>query len=133
MCAHTEKAFSSPEKTPWTQVYLFRPLLSGGRRAEASFPIISQGKDRGLSEVEDLHFSILYIPLVPQLTWLLRGWGTCIAGKWNGDKAYGEDRGGEGKGIIAVGEGGLQWAAPLPLHPPFPDYCWVEESGRGRV
>lgn len=99
---HTEKAFSRPEKTPWTQAYLFRPLFSGGTQAEARFPIIPQGKDRGLSEMEDLHFSILYIPLVPQLTWLLRGWGTshrgtCIAGKWNGDKAYGEDKGGEGE------------------------------------
>lgn len=47
-----------------------------------------------LSGLEDPDLSIL---MVPQLTWLLRGWGTghensCIAGEENGGKAYGEDR-----------------------------------------
>lgn len=41
--------------------------------------------------------------------------GICIAGEWNGDKAYGEERD-EGKGIIAAGEGDLRRAAPLSLH-----------------
>lgn len=51
----------------------------------------------GLSGMEELHLRTLYIPLVPQLTYWLKGQGmshkgTCIAREWNGDKAYGDDR-----------------------------------------
>lgn len=57
--------------------------------------------------------SIIHILLVPQLTWLLRGWGTghegtCIAGGQNRGKAYGEDWEIKGKGIIATGKGNFQ-------------------------
>lgn len=53
-------------------------------------------------------------------SWLLGAWrtshrGACIAGEWNGNKAYGEERD-EGKGITAIGEGGLRRAALLFLH-----------------
>lgn len=55
-------------------------------------------------------FSLL---LAPQLTCLLRGWGTghegtCIAGGQNRGKAYGEDREIKGKRILAAGKGDLQ-------------------------
>lgn len=43
--------------------------------------------------------------------------GTCIAGEWNGAKAYGEGRGDEGEDGTAAGEGGLPGAAPLFLRP----------------
>lgn len=53
-------------------------------------------------------------------SWSLGAWrtshrDTCIAGDWNGDKAYGEERYG-GKGITAAGERDLRRAAPLFLH-----------------
>lgn len=53
-------------------------------------------------------------------SWSLGAWrtshrDTCIAGDWNGDKAYGEERDG-GKGITAAGERDLRRAAPLFLH-----------------
>lgn len=55
-------------------------------------------------------FSLL---LAPQLTWVLRGWGTghegtCIAGEQSRGKAYGEDRAIKGKRNLAEGEGDLQ-------------------------
>lgn len=52
-------------------------------------------------------------------SWSLGAWrtshrDTCIAGDWNGDKAYGEERDG-GKGITAAGERGpLKGSSSLP-------------------
>lgn len=70
--------------------------------------------------MEDLPLSILYILLFSQPSWVAedveeKPEGTCIAGEWNGAKAYGEERGDEGKDITAAGEGGLPGAAPLFL------------------
>lgn len=73
--------------------------------------------------MEDLLFSILYILLCfpSQPSWVAedveKPEGTCIAGEWNGAKAYGEGRGDEGKDSRAAGEGGLPGAAPLFLRP----------------
>lgn len=69
--------------------------------------------------MEDL--SSLYHPLHASAfpaggwgAWRTSHGGTCIAGEWNGDKAYGEERD-EGEGIIAAGEGDFPRAAPLSL------------------
>ena len=51
--------------------------------------------------------------------------GTCIAGEWNGAKAYGEGKGDEGKDIMAAGEGGLPGAAPLSF---ARNHYWIEAS-----
>ena len=51
--------------------------------------------------------------------------GSCIAGEWNGAKAYGEGRGDEGNDITAAGEGGLQGQ----LHFSFArNHYWIEAS-----
>ena len=49
------------------------PLLGGGSEAEAS---IFLTLPTGICEKEDLPFSILYIPLLSQLSWVLRAWRT---------------------------------------------------------
>lgn len=49
------------------------PLLGGRPGAEAS---IFLTPPTGIWEKEDLPFSILYIPLLSQLSWVLRAWRT---------------------------------------------------------
>jgi hypothetical protein len=75
VCAHVQKKiFSRPGMASWTPgpPLQFLSLVVGPELSEARFPIIPTRKEQGLSEMEDLHFIILYNPLVPQLNWLLR-------------------------------------------------------------
>lgn len=86
MYTRIEKAFSKPGVDPWSH---------GGGQLSHHTP--KGGMREGLSGMEELHLRTLYIPLVPQLTYWLKGQGmshkgTCIAREWNGDKAYGDDR-----------------------------------------
>lgn len=51
--------------------------------------------------------------------------GQLHSGEWNGDKAYGEERGDEGEGIIAAGEKGTQGRLLFSF---TQDYYWIEAS-----
>lgn len=84
------------------------------------------GLGAGVSQDSRTLTSAFSILTVPQLTWLLRGWGTvhkstCIAGEENGGKAYGEDR-----EMKRASTGNPSSSSTL-------NCCWIEGSGPDRV
>lgn len=120
-CLETDRVCTHTLKASFGMGWLLRPRLTSPGPLWELAPGISQlshcnpeGLRGGEPSFPSASSTFLCFP-----SWSLGAWrtshrDTCIAGDWNGDKAYGEERDG-GKGITAAGERGpLKGSSSFP-------------------